>query len=689
VAEKREAVLSNYVPSRPTDILRRGLLSLFPDSMDQVSRQNAVDTLEKIANLSILPALGDLGYSATETAAKPSAKGAIDTLLQAALILPGVKGLHVPKSPAMAKTMDALDVAFEKLKNPPIADDDWINKEVLAQINKSKFKDPVKLDAPTPVTNKTKMIDPLKQVPWEAEPGVFAYDNTGGESYLVDPFKTKTKDTATLQLEKNQQILKELKKLDEPQKLWKSDDELDDALIMDFNADPYSPMNTEPDWKPDSEAVNNDKILKNLKMLGLTGKLDKTPTGQNVDDFVTEQLVNQTKPPKSSSTVTIGTPEWDELDKVLNAKIKKPPAQHSTPASNFKAWHSSPHDFSSFSNDKIGTGEGTIMEGSGMYLSDDPIVRDFYRRQFSKNGYPGHYDDKFKISQDEYDAFGETNHGKLTPKEALEELKLKEYWGPEGKKKKAKLASILEQWDISGVPTKVNQPAKTYEVNVNTDPSRLPQMDRPIGETGDSTFNALMEAYFKSNEGVNSHWYPKKSTNFLDLQNSMLNNQLTKKNRPSTTLEGMDPFQGQLDKMFSFHGDEALEKTKELVKKHGGVQEAFDAYEGDPSALLEDEIWLTLLDNIENQQNATMGAVHNTDNWKAAKEVSDLLLEQGIKGHKYLPSEGKYGDNNTRNYVIYDDKIIDIIKKYGLAGLVSSGLLGSLMSGTDQPVQNQ
>jgi hypothetical protein len=592
MAEKREAVLSNYVPSRPTDILRRGLLSLFPDSMDQVSRQNAVDTLEKIANLSILPALGDLGYSATETAAKPSTRGAIDTLLQAALILPGAKSLHLPKSPSLTKAISTMD-------------------DMLA---KSKFKAPVKLDAPTPVTNKTKMIDPLAQVPWEAEPGVFAYDNTGGESYLVDPFKTKAKNIE--------------------------------------------------------------------------------PTPENVDAFVTEQLAKQTKPPKSSSTV-IGTPEWDELDTDFNAdpyspmntepdwkaKPALPPAAHAMSTPSFRAYHSSPHKFDKFQLEKIGTGEGTIMEGSGLYFSDDPIVRDFYRRQFTQKNY-------HNMSLDEQEALSALDSEDGNIAKTIHEIS--NYWETPNKHE---ILSALKAWEKMGIPDTIHKPATTYEVNINTDPSKLPQMDKALKDHDPSTFNSLMEAYFKSAEGSTANiGYPGKTQTFTELQNKMLAHQLNKKARPGTTLEGMDPHQSQLDNLFTWSGDEkALEKVKELVKKHGSLDDAFQAYTNGSNFknMGEDPVYDTFLDNVGAAVDNGFGASHNKDNWKAAKEVSDLFKEQGIKGHKYLPSEGRYGDNNTRNYVIYDDKIIDIIKKYGLAGLVSSGLLGSLMSGADQPVQSQ
>lgn len=49
------------------------------------------------------------------------------------------------------------------------------------------------------------------------------------------------------------------------------------------------------------------------------------------------------------------------------------------------------------------------------------------------------------------------------------------------------------------------------------------------------------------------------------------------------------------------------------------------------------------------------------------------LRDKGIPGIKYLDQGSRGTQNGTRNYVVFDPKTIDIVKKYGLAGLVAGG----------------
>jgi hypothetical protein len=48
---------------------------------------------------------------------------------------------------------------------------------------------------------------------------------------------------------------------------------------------------------------------------------------------------------------------------------------------------------------------------------------------------------------------------------------------------------------------------------------------------------------------------------------------------------------------------------------------------------------------------------------------SDILREGGIPGIKYLDQGSRGKGEGSRNYVVFDDKLIDILKKYGIAGI--------------------
>lgn len=67
------------------------------------------------------------------------------------------------------------------------------------------------------------------------------------------------------------------------------------------------------------------------------------------------------------------------------------------------------------------------------------------------------------------------------------------------------------------------------------------------------------------------------------------------------------------------------------------------------------------------------------------RRAEELLSQAGIPGIKYLDQGSRGTGEGSRNYVVFDDKLIDILRKYGLAGLsiggagglaTSNGLLG-------------
>lgn len=68
----------------------------------------------------------------------------------------------------------------------------------------------------------------------------------------------------------------------------------------------------------------------------------------------------------------------------------------------------------------------------------------------------------------------------------------------------------------------------------------------------------------------------------------------------------------------------------------------------------------------------------------AAARVSEKLKEAGIPGIKYLDAGSRGAGDGTRNYVVFDDSLVNIIKKYGLAGLLGGGAAANEMMSQPQ-----
>jgi hypothetical protein len=67
---------------------------------------------------------------------------------------------------------------------------------------------------------------------------------------------------------------------------------------------------------------------------------------------------------------------------------------------------------------------------------------------------------------------------------------------------------------------------------------------------------------------------------------------------------------------------------------------------------------------------------------QTAAEASTKLREAGIPGIKYLDAGSRRAGDGTRNYVVFDERLIEIVRKYGIAG--ASAMLGyNLLEGMD------
>jgi hypothetical protein len=98
-----------------------------------------------------------------------------------------------------------------------------------------------------------------------------------------------------------------------------------------------------------------------------------------------------------------------------------------------------------------------------------------------------------------------------------------------------------------------------------------------------------------------------------------------------------------------------------------------------PDARSGAEIYKALSPTVSRTVNSRLGPYTVYPKDEAA--ASELLRKAGVPGIKYLDQHSRWATDmnlgdvapRTHNYVVFDDKLIDIIKKYGLAGLLAAG----------------
>jgi hypothetical protein len=68
------------------------------------------------------------------------------------------------------------------------------------------------------------------------------------------------------------------------------------------------------------------------------------------------------------------------------------------------------------------------------------------------------------------------------------------------------------------------------------------------------------------------------------------------------------------------------------------------------------------------------------DKSAAGQYASQEMRDAGIPGIKYLDAGSRSAGDGSRNYVVFDDKLIEIVKKYGLAATLGAGLITQEMA---------
>ena len=64
--------------------------------------------------------------------------------------------------------------------------------------------------------------------------------------------------------------------------------------------------------------------------------------------------------------------------------------------------------------------------------------------------------------------------------------------------------------------------------------------------------------------------------------------------------------------------------------------------------------------------------------------VSKAMVEAGVPGVRYLDQASRRGGDGTRNSVVFDDQLVDIVKKYGVAGLAVGAAVQSELGVNEQ-----
>jgi hypothetical protein len=334
-------------------------------------------------------------------------------------------------------------------------------------------------------------------------------------------------------------------------------------------------------------------------------------------------------------------------------------------AAEIQAYHGSPHDFEKFLLEKIGTGEGAQAYGHGLYFAENKGVAQNYKEALSGGIKVG---DKVIPVNNQSNWFTPESHAaSVLQANGMDLDKAIAYAEPRAAAETAKRGTgisrglqypealdLLKKWKAEGLTPESTNAGKMYEVSIKADPDQFLDWDKPLSQQPESVKTKLQPL-------------------IDDLLSRPLQPQILDKLK-SGTATGHNLYMW-------LGGERALDDAKvswPAPMKHPGVAS---------SEALRNEAGIP---GIKYLDQGSRGMPEWRVTWKdrvptrfdTEEQAKAFLAENQSKGR---PVVGVEHAPNTSNYVVFDDKLIDILKKYAVAGAVG----GSLASLGQQQTEEQ
>lgn len=315
------------------------------------------------------------------------------------------------------------------------------------------------------------------------------------------------------------------------------------------------------------------------------------------------------------------------------------PQSGALPPQGIRAYHGSPHDFERFSMEHIGKGEGAQAYGHGLYFAEHPDVAKSYRMDADAR-------------------FNRVTTGSMTPKQELAHD-----MADNGATDWDIIQTLGRKYDdlsfdqAQELATEaLSKRGRMYEVSINASPDEFLDWDKPLSEQPKKILDAL------HNAGILGRETPE---------------QAVRKRVTAYTREGMDD-EPAIERVYREINDEmsqALDAGNdalydELSDMDYAIRQWWDSGTMAEGASGVDPSAGSLLQELER----SLAEKSNIVGVRNPQSAAEALRAAGIKGIRYLDQGSRASGTGTSNYVVFDDKIIDILKKYGIAGLTAGGI---------------
>jgi len=284
---------------------------------------------------------------------------------------------------------------------------------------------------------------------------------------------------------------------------------------------------------------------------------------------------------------------------------------------NLNAWHGSPHRFDRFSMSQIGTGEGAQAYGHGLYFAENPDVARSYKDVLAQGN--------------SWNIDGKKYHGMTTSSDATAH----NYAANALSRFDGNVDEAIDWLDDFGTEAQAKEILKNassvspstgslYNVNLNVDPDELLDWDAPLSQQSEKVRNALSEYENLASDTIKQRVFSGELSDGFNL------------------VENADGFAAIADNDMFQEG----QRFSNRADAEKWLSSKIDEYAGGKTT--GNMIYQQLVD-------AQGGA-----DYIGASSASNMLKDRGIYGIKYLDSGSRDAAEGTRNFVIFDDSLVDI-----------------------------
>lgn len=299
-----------------------------------------------------------------------------------------------------------------------------------------------------------------------------------------------------------------------------------------------------------------------------------------------------------------------------------------------RAYHGSPHDFDQFSMEKIGTGEGAQAYGHGLYFAENENVARDYRNALARidvnqtaDGQPVSLELQRRIG-DAWSELQNRMHTKPQISDVLDVVHddIMRERAVAMQSRDAEAFNRIDDLRAEAWRVRQNPPTpqgRMYEVEINASPDELLDWDKPLSQQSRKIQNIANEAIAADvNMVPHDRWV-----------------KLPAETRRRYMVEAELP-----ENRWAYLRAKARvgETGRDLYRAMAGEAE------GSPTA-------------------------------------AAVLKRRGVPGIRYLDGGSRTAGTGTSNFVVFDDKLITILRKYGVAGAIGAGYSMQQIQAAQQP----